>query len=339
MSGGLSKVAPSSRAAVRSARHFLPLFVCLGVLSSCCPRRSGANHSVSHEFDARAVAANATHTCLLRTDGTPWCFGGDTSVSPPMTPAPKVPLSRLETGRRFACGIRAADGGAVCWGDCHASHRCATPAGQFEELALHDDSGGCAFSRSASRVACWGDWLTRFAPPVELAATLLSQLVFGPDWAVALRSDGTLLAWGHGAVVHDPILLAAVRGRQAFSSIGGRGALLCLIDPAGVPTCLSHHANATPPRVTGKALMIDASGPRGAVPACVLSEHSGERRWACSASNKGRNLEVLRGEIIDAAVGDDHVCVLFRGGRVRCVGDDLYGRVTAKSLMADASWP
>jgi hypothetical protein len=320
-----------------------PLLLLLLALLACRSRLSPPKkHAKSKQFEAIAVAVNATHTCLLAPDGVPRCFGGDDSRNPPMTAAPRVALSRLATGRRFACGIRASDGGVVCWGDCgNDPRRCAAPAGKFEDLALDDDSGGCAWSASpnAPRVACWGQWTAHRSPPSELFAASLAQLSFGTNWAVARRTDGTLLAWGREAVAKDPLLQDAIRRRRTFSNIGGRGALLCLIDAAGRPSCITHHGNTPPPGVAGRAIAVDASNPRGAMPACVLVERAGERSLHCTKTNKARRLPLVTGSILSFGAGDDHVCVLRAGSRVECFGDDLYGRVTGRTMLGDADWP
>mgnify|MGYP001325864171 CR=1 FL=1 len=311
------------------------------VLLACRPGRSSRGKAVERKtFEAIEVAANAKHTCLLLKSGPPRCFGADDTRDPPMTAAPTEPLRRLRTGRRFACALRQQGSTLACWGDCNATGRCAAPAGAFEDFSLGDDGGGCAWSNAASpRVECWGDPRSRFPAPAELDTLALKQLVIGANWAVALKTDGTLIPWGRGAVVSDPRLTAAVAGRHAFRSIGGRGALLCLVDTAGGRSCIAHHKNQEPPVVTGSVLRIDAASPRGAIPACVLVEHAGSRSVRCTPTNKGHHITGLTGNIVDMAVGDDHVCVLRAGNQVQCVGDNLFGRVTGRSLFKATDWP
>ncbi len=93
------------------------------------------------------------------------------------------------------------------------------------------------------------------------------------------------------------------------------------------------------PVVTGSVLLIDAASPRGAIPACVLVEHAGSRSVRCTPTNKGHHITGLTGNIVDMAVGDDHVCVLRAGNQVQCVGDNLFGRVTGRSLFNATDWP
>jgi hypothetical protein len=315
--------------------------VLFAALLACRPGRSRGHKTIARKtFDAVEVAVNAKHTCLLLDSGLPKCFGGDDTRNPPMTPAPKQPLRRLRTGRRFACALRQSDSSVACWGDCSVPGRCGAPAGAFEDLSLADDDGGCAWSSAGSpRVECWGGWLKRYPPPAELGSASLKQLVLSVDWAVGLKSDGTLIAWGSGAVVGDPKLKIALAGKATFRSIGGRGAMLCLVDSAGARSCISYYDNQVPPIVAGNVLRIDAASPRGAIPACVLVDRAGARSVSCTATNKGHRLTGLSGNIVDMAVGDDHVCLLLSGKQVTCVGDDLYGRVSGRSLLSNASWP
>ncbi len=178
-----TSVALPSEGDLRRACPLL-LLLLLAVLLACKPGRSRSGSKIKRKtYDATQVAVNAKHTCLLRKDGTAKCFGADDTRDPPMTPTPTVSLTRIETGRRFACGIQREDSTLTCWGDCTAASRCTVPAGKRHKL-----------------------------PP-------------------------------------------------------------------------------------------------------------------------------LQGKILDLTVGDDHVCALFTGNKVKCVGNDLYGRVTGRSLMMDASWP
>ena len=258
-----------------------------------------------------------------------------------MTKTPSDALSAIETGRRYACAIRERDGAVVCWGDCASSTRCSAPApsARFVGLALDDDDGGCAWDASG-RAQCWGGFTTRSPLPADFAGISIAHLVFGSNWAVALKRDGTLAAWGSSEVVRDPAIDNAVRTKKTFSAIGGRGALICLIDTSGTPSCVVYYSNQTPPVAPGRAVQIAASNPRGAIPACVLAETApAERQAICTESNKSLTLPRLSGDILSMAVGDDHLCVLRRDATVECVGDDLYGTVTGKSKLRSPAWP
>ncbi len=310
--------------------------IVLAVALLAC-KRKGPKHET---YEATAIAVNGQHTCLLRRDGTPRCFGGDDSRSPPNLPTPKVPLTRIESGVRFACGIRAADGGVTCWGACNNKAACSPPSGRFEDLALHDSDGGCAWRHTPKpEVACWGGgWSGLSSAPGGILGLDLRQIVFGPDWAVALKTDGTLISWGSSALLADPLLTRAISSARRVDSIGGRGALLCLIT-AGRPECISYWSNQVPPSVSTRALQIDAASPRGAIPACVLTDVGVSKQLRCSKANKGKKLPTLKGDILDIGVGNDHVCALKAGGIVECTGEDLYGRVSGRSLGNSTDWP
>src|SRR5690606_12823798 len=204
-----------------------PTLLCSLIVLSAAALACRSKGPARETYAAKAVAVNGTHTCLLQLDGTPRCFGGDDSRNPPMVAAPKIALTRIESGIRFACGLRASDGELTCWGACNLKAACAPPPGRFDDFALHDEAGGCAWRHAPKpEVVCWGaGWSGITSPPGGVTSLDLKQIVFGPDWAVALKMDGSLISWGSSALLADPMLTKAIASGKRVDSIGGRGAL------------------------------------------------------------------------------------------------------------------
>jgi len=305
------------------------LLLSLAVVAvGCCrPGRKQKLPSRIHEGPFVAVAANMRHTCALQLAGTPVCFGGDDTVNPPMTPAPGIALRTIATGGRFACGLTRDDASMVCWGDC-AHGRCRVPPGAFAGFTLSDDGGGCAWREPAGAL-CWGDSPEARGAP-SLASEALRDVALGAGWGVALRKDGTLLGWGGQQVARDPRLQKAIRDRETFQAIAGKGAVLCLVGMAGEVSCIMHHQNQVPPAISGRPLRIAMANPRGVFPACILFEPAGAPGSSdvrCSRTNKNLTLPAVR-DAVDIAVGADHLCALQRDGRLFCAGDDLFGQVS-----------
>ncbi|HEY2409477.1 MAG TPA: hypothetical protein VGI10_25900 [Polyangiaceae bacterium] len=97
-------------------------------------------------------------TCGLRSDGTLECWG-DQDFSPP--PLPGV-FSDFAVSTNFGCGIDAATGIVVCWGQ-QSGYATNPPLDPFREISL-GDAHGCGV-RADDGVECWGDDLGGRAEP------------------------------------------------------------------------------------------------------------------------------------------------------------------------------
>ncbi len=120
------------------------------------------------------VAANRSHTCARRSDGTAWCWGnndeqqiGDASLGSALLPTLVAGLTGvvgIAAGFAYTCGW-SEDGSARCWG-----------ANQYGQLGVG--------ARGLSR------------PPAVLGLPPVRTIATGPWSACAVLRDATLRCWG-----------------------------------------------------------------------------------------------------------------------------------------------
>ncbi|MCA9686614.1 MAG: hypothetical protein KC457_30895 [Myxococcales bacterium] len=324
----------NARARARAKMGLALLLAGLGLSCQLSSGGSGKRREQSYEGPFAKLAVNSKHTCLLGRDGAIQCFGGDDSREPAMTPTPTGKFVDLASGRRYACAL-AEDGSISCFGSC-AGENCQPPSGSFTGLALHDESGGCAWDEKHTQCWGWGDFLDFIAPSGEALAKPVQKIVFGADWSLIHYADGTILPFRRGrvgmeGVWSDPLLRGFAERGEVVRDIAGAGAAACVIDGDGRAQCVAYYENATPPAAE-HVLAIGFSSPVGAKPACVLAGADAEARAgkiSCTENMLGSRL-TLRGPHVALGVGDDHICGLTEAGQVDCVGNDRFAAITGR---------
>ena len=107
------------------------------------------------------ISGRARHTCALRPDGTPVCWGSN--IDGAATPPPGVQLVALSTGGAHTCGLQE-DGTPVCWGS-DVFGRSTPPAGERFTSISSGSQHTCALRPDGVPV-CWGsDRYGRVTPP------------------------------------------------------------------------------------------------------------------------------------------------------------------------------
>ena len=176
-----------------------------------------------------AVAAGATHTCAIKTDGTLWCWGrgdvgqlglGDGTVEQdtPMQVGDAT-WSAISTSDATTCGIQT-DGTLWCWGG-NADNSVGDGTGMDAPVPVHVTGGPyaavsagyydtCAIKTDGT-LWCWGYNIDgevgngkapAGAPvPTPIATSQrFTQVSLGAGQACAIASDGTLWCWGYNVV-------------------------------------------------------------------------------------------------------------------------------------------
>jgi hypothetical protein len=115
------------------------------------------------------------------------------------------PFAAVDTGRFFACGLRA-DGSVSCWasqwppGPGAASPSQTPPPGPFRELSV-GEFHACALD-AAGAVTCWGD--DRYGDTRPPAGLVLAHVSAGSYHTCGIKLDGTVVCWGGGASCNAP---------------------------------------------------------------------------------------------------------------------------------------
>ena len=115
----------------------------------------------------RRDRGGSDHTCALRADGSPVCWGN--SDYGQATPPEGERFATVSSGANHTCALRA-DGAAVCWG-----------------AALGDKYTSYGYTT----VVGWGQ-----SEPPE--GERFSSISSGASHTCGLRLDGTVLCWGKG---------------------------------------------------------------------------------------------------------------------------------------------
>ena len=122
------------------------------------------------------LAAGFRHTCALRSDGTVWCWGdnttgqlGDATTTQALTPVRVVGITtatQITTGFRHSCALLA-DNNVRCWGD-----------------------------NSQAQLGTGAITAPRLTPVQTVNITTATQLGTGWDHTCAVLADGTIRCWG-----------------------------------------------------------------------------------------------------------------------------------------------
>lgn len=180
-------------------RALLLVVACLGLgqllpaaAQAASPLPAGPLNTTSGMARDGRIAAGLSHTCAIKTDGTPVCWGSNVATQ---IPAGTGAVSQISAGFAHTCAIKI-DGTPVCWGN--SSGPATVPAGigtvtQIAAGALHT----CALKTDGTP-ACWGsnaDGQTTI--PAGLGT--VSQLAVGASHTCALTTPGALVCWGANA--------------------------------------------------------------------------------------------------------------------------------------------
>ena len=124
-----------------------------------------------------SISSGDDHTCALRADGSPVCWGSNSYISDYMgqaTPPTEKTFTNISSGGGHTCGLRA-DGSPGCWG----SYLLAAGSPLLDKDFTAISSGGvhtCALRADGSPV-CWGsNAFGKASPPSPVSGSLLSAV-------------------------------------------------------------------------------------------------------------------------------------------------------------------
>ena len=141
------------------------------------------------------ISAGFDHTCGLRDDRHPICWGADRGTPP------DEPLVALVGASTWSCGIREVDLTLVCWSDVPVPEEFVPPAGQYTDVWAGGEQA-CALELGSGDLVCWGRALSvepRTAGPFESVSV-------GYDNACVVQR-GSVRCWGDdsfGQVAETP---------------------------------------------------------------------------------------------------------------------------------------
>jgi alpha-tubulin suppressor-like RCC1 family protein len=312
------------------------------------------------------VAAGASHTCALLTDGTARCWGlndngqlGDGTTTARLTPVAVSGLSNaiaITAGYHYTCALLS-NGTARCWGENnHGQLGDGTTTARLTPVAVSGlnnavaiaagDYHTCALlGNGAAR--CWGDntygqlgdgTTTERHTPVAVCAggvagctstlTKAVAITAGDYHTCALLSDGTARCWGENN-----------HGQLGDGTTTEQHTPVAVCAPAATPLCTAASSN-----ILTSAIAITA----GAWHTCALLSDGSAMCWGANDSGQlgdstttERHTPVQVSTLTNAVAidaGSNHNCALRSDGSAWCWGSNGNGRLGDGTIL-DRSTP
>lgn len=249
--------------------------------------------------DAARVVAGEAHACLLW-QGQVQCWGradeGQLDVPPELRR-----VHDLAAGDHHACAV--SEGRVSCWGDNRAGQT-RVPADLPAATAVAAGSRhSCALA--AGRVHCWGD-NSRGQLQVPDGDGAAVELLTAHGDNSCLSSGQDVRCWGAVSRQQQPVQVAAIQHPVALSL--GRVQVCGLL--AAMVRCINLENDQplfAPTLLEPVALDSHADTSCAVVPGDI----------SCWGLNGGFRQERASAEVLDVAVGGQHICLLMRG-QVEC---------------------
>jgi alpha-tubulin suppressor-like RCC1 family protein len=285
--------------------------------------------------DVVALAAGLVHTCALKSDGTVFCWGDNTSgqlgqgPTGGFTAAPSFAVSGLSNavsiagGHVHTCAVRA-DGSALCWGE----------------------NGNGQLGRGNTTKP-----LSSAAAPV-LSLTGAIGITAGTSHSCAVRSDGNAFCWGSNAsgqigdgTTAQRLVPTQVLGLNTATEITAGSNFTCATEPNDTPRCWGANSvgqlgdgtqagETIPSVVSGGSGSINARGiAAGYFETCARRDNGAGACWGRGPNGDGsssfRLSPITLTEVTTASmvVASEHFCFERSNGSTQCLGRNDFGQV------------
>jgi Putative Ig domain/Regulator of chromosome condensation (RCC1) repeat len=284
----------------------------------------GAHGALASE--SGGVAAGGYHSCAIKTDDTPVCWGGA-----------KVPggigtVKQIAAGSLHTCAIKT-DDTPVCWGN-DTDGQATIPAGigTVKQIAA-GEMHTCAIKTDDTPV-CWGaDDFGQATIPGGIGT--VKQITAGSLHTCAVKSDDTPVCWGDDSVGQSTIPGGIGTVKQIAA--GGEGHT-CAIKTDGTPVCWGANdiGESTVPAGIGTVKQITA----GLYHTCAIKTDGTPVCWGRTIHNGPQpTLPAGIGTVTEITAGDWHTCALKTDGTVTCWGSYIYGQLGGSPIIESAPLP
>jgi len=267
------------------------------------------------------IAAGASHTIAVRSDGTvvAWGFNGwgQTTV-----PVGLSGVTAVAAGNNHSVALKS-DGTVVAWGD-NSSGQTTIPAGLTGVTAIAAGGNHTLALKADGTVVAWGkNWNGTIDAPITVPAGLTGVIAVstGSNFSLALISDGTVVAWGYNSWGQTivPVGLAGVTAIAA----GGAHAVALKSDGSVVTWGWNGYGQSTiPTGLTGITGIAAGSRHTVALKADGTVVAWGDTLWGQSTVPTG-----LSG-VLAIAAGQYYTVALKSDGTVAGWGDNSAGQST-----------
>jgi hypothetical protein len=287
---------------------------------------------LEHEGDIvppARVAAGGGYTCVIKTNGTPICWGNTGPL-----PGGIGTVEQVAAGYSHACAIKT-DGTPICWGwGANEDGQSTVPSGigTVKQIA----AGGyhtCAIKTDRTPV-CWGaNDEGQSTVPADIGT--VRQISAAVYHTCAVKTDGTPVCWGDNSV--GQITLPVDIGTVSRIAAGGEGHT-CAIKTNGTPVCWGANdiGQTTVPSGIGTVKQIVA----GDSHTCAIKTDDTPICWGRNAPNGPQpSLPTGIGTVKQITAGEFHSCAIKADDTPVCWGGHVYGQLGGTLTIASGSLP
>ena len=279
-----------------------------------------------------SISSGVAHTCALRKNGQPICWGavGTESDFGQSTPPRGEVFSSISSGWFHTCALDF-DGTPACWSSIGHEYDYGQSLPPAEEVLVQISSGQthtCALREDRSAV-CWGAVGTEVdfgqaSPPTDLKFADISS---GVVHTCALDLKGTPVCWGAAGSSFDFGQSDPPTG-EVFTSISSGVAHTCALRKNGEPVCWGgidsefDAGQSLPPK---NELFEEISS--GQHHTCGKRDDGTVSCWGTlvTAYDSSQSLPLTDEVFASISSGVAHVCALRTDGSPVCWGSDHYG--------------
>ena len=287
---------------------------------------------------ATAVVAGAFHSCALTEGGTVTCWGTQSNTPGGADLTQLKGVTAISAGEQHTCALTTA-GGVKCWG-ANYTGQLGAPSPDVADFPV-DVSG--------------------------LASDVIA-IAGGGSHTCALTSGGGVKCWGDGASGQlgngtntESIVPVDVSGLSSgVVAISTGDAHTCALMTGGAVRCWGDnwYGQLGNGSTTASNVPVDVSGLAGDVVAisagyrqtCVLSSAGAVQCWGNGGHGELGDLSTFGSRVPVVAIGlgtgvaaidlgGAHLCATYRGGGVRCLGDNYYGQLGVQTDCTSSSLP
>ncbi|HEX8102595.1 MAG TPA: hypothetical protein VF533_08290, partial [Solirubrobacteraceae bacterium] len=267
------------------------------------------------------LSAGGYHTCALKTDGTPVCWGRDDSQQATGMPAGIGTVSRptLDAGSGHTCAVKPI-GTPVCWG---ADDEHQGASGVPAQITVGSISAGsshtCAVKTDATPV-CWGNSDDQQAASGVPAQITVDSVSAGQYHSCAVKTDATPVCWGS-----DSYQQSDVPAQITVTSISVGRSHTCAVKTDGTPICWGYdgdqQVSGVPDGITVRSISA------GQYHTCAVKTDGTPVCWGWNGN--GQVSGVPDGiTVTSISAGGYHTCAVKTDGTLVCWGSDGNGRVS-----------
>ena len=312
-----------ARAAVRLGTAHIAarrpwLLACIASLACvACAALGIASATVAPAPGTSLISAGTAHTCAVKTDGTPVCWG-DNSDGEATIPSGTGKVSQISAGDFQTCAIKT-DGTPVCWGEQGPETQIPTGIGTVSQISA---GGGhsCAVKTDGTPV-CWG-YNGEGQATIPSGTGKVSQIDAGDSHTCAVKTDGTPVCWGS----NDQGQATIPSDIGTVSQISAGGILSCAVETDGTPVCWGYSGDgATTWSGVGTVSQVSA----GHYHSCAVKTDGTPVCRGGGMNNYGQvTIPSGIGTVSQISAGAFHTCAVKTDGKPVCWGNNNQRQTT-----------